>query len=94
MAVLEIVLAAIGLVALVILAVVWASPEQPPAPMPEAPEVDLAAPYREGLEATLRIQMVAQALEQEMYAEAIRHAEPEPAPAKVIRYPRGRRPNA
>jgi hypothetical protein len=92
MAVLEIILAIVCLLALVGVAVVWAMPEQPPTP--ETPEPDLAAPYREGLEAALRIQVVAQDLEQQMYAEAIRHAEPSPAPANVIRYPRGRPPDA
>jgi hypothetical protein len=38
-------------------------------------EVDRAAPYREGLHAAIRMQVVAQELEQQLYAEALRRAE-------------------
>ncbi|MHB8242650.1 MAG: hypothetical protein ACYDHN_11735 [Solirubrobacteraceae bacterium] len=41
-------------------------------------EADLAAPYREGLHAAIRMQSVAQDLEQQLYAEALRHVEAEP----------------
>jgi hypothetical protein len=37
---------------------------------PQAPEADLAAPYREGLHAAIRMQRAAQDLEQQIYAEA------------------------
>jgi hypothetical protein len=71
MGVLEAVLAVIGL-AFVVLIVVVASgkPETPP-------EDDLAAPYREGLHAAIRMQGVAQDLEQQIYAEAMRRAQDE-----------------
>jgi hypothetical protein len=63
--------AALGFIALVaVLGALhhWLPPRDPP-----APEVDLAAPYREGLYAAIRMQVVAQDLEQQMYAEAARH---------------------
>jgi hypothetical protein len=41
-------------------------------------ETDLAAPYRESLEAAARIQAVALDLEQQVYAEAMRHIAGEP----------------
>jgi hypothetical protein len=44
-------------------------------PEPQPAEEDLAAPYREGLHAAIRMQGVALALEQQLYAEALRHAE-------------------
>lgn len=59
-----IILALIGLLALIALAVVALS--QPPAP----PEPDLAAPYREGLHAAVRLQRSAQDLEQHIWAAA------------------------
>jgi hypothetical protein len=70
MGVLEAALAVIGVLALVgiIAVVVW--PEHPE-PEPVA-EVDLAAPYREGLHAAIRMQGVAQDLEQQLYVEAMR----------------------
>jgi hypothetical protein len=43
-------------------------------PKPPSAEPDLAGPYREGLHAAMRMQTVAQDLEQQMYAEAIRRA--------------------
>jgi hypothetical protein len=71
MGVLEAVLAGIGLVALIGAIVRWhlACSVEPP------PEADLAAPYREGLHAAMRMQVVAQDLEQQMYTEAVRHVE-------------------
>ena len=66
------VLALIGVVSLVSAGVRW---YQQQAPEPPPVEVDLAAPYREGLHAAIRMQGVAQDLEQQMYAEAIRRAE-------------------
>jgi hypothetical protein len=71
MGVLEAVLAVVGLVLLILLAIEALSGE---ASAP-APEEDLAAPYREGLHAAIRMQGVAQDLEQQLYAEAMRHAE-------------------
>lgn len=42
-------------------------------------EPDLAAPYREGLHAAIRLQTVAQELEGQLYTEAMRvQQEPEP----------------
>jgi hypothetical protein len=41
-------------------------------------EDDPAAPYRQGLHAAVRMQRVAQDLEQQIYAEAVRRAEAEP----------------
>jgi len=65
------ILAVIGLVAVVNLAVRWYQSRS----VDPAPEADLAAPYREGLHAAVRLQTVAQDLEQQMYAEAVRRAE-------------------
>jgi hypothetical protein len=89
MGVIEAVLALIGLLALVGLVVRWhlwrRLPEVPP-----PTEEDVATPYREGLEAALRIQVVAQGLEQQMYAEAIEHAEARPpAPPRGVSYRTG-----
>jgi len=71
MNVLVILLAVIGLVLLIMLAagalVAERSPEPPPGDDP-------AAPYREGLHAAVRMQRVAQDLEQQIYAEAERAA--------------------
>jgi hypothetical protein len=68
----EAVLALIGLVSLIGAVVRWhlRRPTEPP-----SIEADLAAPYREGLHAAVRMQVVAQDLEQQMYAEAMRRAE-------------------
>jgi len=66
MGVLEAVLALIGLAVLIGAAVRW-NVRRPP-----APEDDLAAPYREALHAALRMQVAAQELKQQMYAEALR----------------------
>lgn len=67
-----IILAIIGLLALIALAATALS-EPPPRP----PEPDLAAPYREGLHAAVRLQRSAQDLEQQIWAEAARHADAE-----------------
>jgi hypothetical protein len=66
-----IILAVIGLLALIALAASALS--QPAGP----PEPDLAAPYREGLHAAVRLQRSAQDLEQQIWAEAARHADAE-----------------
>ncbi|MGC2372402.1 MAG: hypothetical protein WA484_00875 [Solirubrobacteraceae bacterium] len=68
MAVLEALLALIGLGLLILLAI-GALAEKAPAP----PSDDPATPYREGLRAAIRMQVVAQDLEQQIYAEAARH---------------------
>jgi len=72
MSVIEAVLAVFGVLALVavVAAVLW--PERLEAE--QSPEPDLAAPYREGLYAAMRIQGVAKDLEQQLYVEAMRHA--------------------
>lgn len=65
-------LALLGLVLLIRAA--WDFLEEPlPEPTPE-PVVDLAAPYWEGLHAAARLQQTAMELEQQMYAEAVRHS--------------------
>lgn len=74
MIVLAAVLTIVGLALLLVLAVA-ALKERTPAPPPD--EADLAAPYREGLHAAIRMQGVAQDLEQQLYAEALRQAEAE-----------------
>jgi hypothetical protein len=66
---LEAVLALIGLVALIGAVARWHMQRPPATP----PEEDVAAPYREGLHAAVRMQRVAQDLEQQIYAEAARH---------------------
>lgn len=68
MAVLEALLALIG-VGLLLLLALGALAEKAPAP----PSEDPATPYREGLHAAIRMQVVAQDLEQQIYAEAARH---------------------
>jgi hypothetical protein len=77
MAVLEAVLAVVGLIALAAWFVGWRSLRRIPDPPPSA-EADLAEPYREGLRAAIRMQGVAQDLEQQLYAEALRQAEDNP----------------
>lgn len=72
MGVLEAILALIGLVAL-IGAIARRQLRRLPEPPPAEP--DLAVPYREGLHAAVRMQVVAQDLEQQLYAEALRQAE-------------------
>ncbi len=76
MNVLVILLAVIGLVLLIMLAAGALVAERPPEPPVEE---DIAAPYREGLHAAVRMQRVAQDLEQQLYAEAIRQAEDNPS---------------
>jgi hypothetical protein len=71
MVVLAAVLTIVGLVLFVLAVAVLK--EQAPAPPTD--EADLAAPYREGLHAAIRMQGVAQDLEQQLYAEALRQAE-------------------
>jgi hypothetical protein len=68
MAVIEIIFAVIGLLTVIVLALTWhVDPESEP-----SVNDDLSVPYREGLHAAMRIQTVAQELEQELYAEAMR----------------------
>jgi hypothetical protein len=69
MGLIEAVLAVIGLGVVILLAFAALSGD---APAP-APENDLATPYREGLHAAVRMQTVAQDLEQQLYAEAAKH---------------------
>jgi hypothetical protein len=72
MSVIEAVLAVIGALTLAgIVAAGW-WPERPQPEQP--PEPDLAAPYRDGLHAAMRIQGVAKDLEHQLYVEAMRHA--------------------
>jgi hypothetical protein len=73
MGVLEAILAVIGLGLLILLAI-GALSDKAPAPPPVE---DPAAPYREGLHAAIRMQRVAQDLEQQIYAEATRHLDAE-----------------
>lgn len=69
------ILAFIGLVALIFVVVAAVAPEKPQ----QAPvEHDLAAPYREGLYAAMRMQGAAQDLEQQIYSEALAHREQMP----------------
>lgn len=84
-AVIEAILAVIGLVALVSAA--WVALDEPPPEPPREPVVDLAAPYWEGLHAAARLQQTAMELEQQMYAEAVRHAEADPASLRTTDYP-------
>jgi hypothetical protein len=69
MAAVEAILAVIGVVFLLLVLQVLVDGEK----SPESPEEDLAAPYRDGLHAAVRVQRVAQDLEQQIYAEAARH---------------------
>jgi hypothetical protein len=71
----------LSLVGLVVGWQFWRSPSESGPPV----EADLTAPYREGLDAAMRMQVVAQELQQELYAEAIRHVEAPTSPT-VIRY--------
>jgi len=68
---LEAVLALIGLVTLLGAVDRWYLRRESDPP----PEADLAATYRVGLPAAIRIQGVAQDLEQQLYAEGLRQAE-------------------
>jgi len=67
------ILALIGLVALIKAAIGWHEEHTIDQPL----EQDLAAPYREGLHAAVRLQVVAQDLERQMYVEAARHMDAE-----------------
>jgi hypothetical protein len=69
MGVLEALLAFIGLATVIAVIARW---QLGRLPTPPPPEPDLAAPYREGLHAAIRMQGVAQDLEQQLYAEALR----------------------
>ncbi len=73
--VIEAVLAGVGVVFLFFMVLAATSKKSPASP----PTEDLAAPYREGLHAANRMQRVAQDLEQQIYAEAMRQAEDEAA---------------
>jgi uncharacterized protein involved in exopolysaccharide biosynthesis len=70
MGVIEALLAFVGLATLATLALGALRQEKQPI---EQPVDDVAAPYREGLHAAVRLQRVAQDLEQQIYAEAARH---------------------
>jgi hypothetical protein len=84
MGVLIIVLAVIGLGFLILLAIAALSDDTPPPP----PSEDPAAPYREGLHAAIRMQSVAQDLEQQIYAEAARRLDDKPeSPARPQEQP-------
>jgi hypothetical protein len=67
------VLAFVGVAALIGAGIQWYQRE--PAESESPPEVDLAAPYREGLHAAIRLQNAGRDMEQQIYAEAIRQAE-------------------
>jgi len=84
MGVLEAILAVVGLVLLILLAIGALSDRAPTLPPPEA---DIAAPYREGLHAAIRMQGVAQDLEQQLYAEALRQAEAEASQSQTTKRP-------
>jgi hypothetical protein len=71
MAVIEGILAVVGLMFVILLVVAALSDK--PAPPPPPPAEDIASPYREGLHAAVRMQRVAQDLEQQIYAEAAQH---------------------
>jgi hypothetical protein len=70
MGAIEAVLALVGLVSVIGLVVRWHLNRQPT----QIVEEDLAAPYREGLHASIRLQRAAQDLEAQLYAEAARNA--------------------
>jgi hypothetical protein len=69
------------LVALLTLILIIARRRTRPTPAP-SPEVDLAATYRQGLHAVIRLHTAAQVLEQELYAQAVRNAEQNPPEPK------------
>jgi hypothetical protein len=79
MNVLAICLAVVGLALLILLALGALSDEVLAPP----PPTDAATPYREGLHAAVRMQRVAQDLEQQIYAEAARHIDTETKPAST-----------
>jgi hypothetical protein len=74
MGIIEAILAFLGLMALVMFLVAWLDHDEP-SPLPTEP--DLAAPYLEGLHASVRLQRAAQDLEQQMYVEAAKNLERE-----------------
>jgi hypothetical protein len=78
MSVIEGILAFVGLVALIVVVVAIMAPEKPQQQEAAAVEDDLAAPYREGLYAAMRMQGAAQDLEQRIYSEALSHREQMP----------------
>jgi hypothetical protein len=67
----EAVVALIGLAAVIGAIAYWCLRRLPGTPVEE----DLVAPYREGLHAAIRLQSTALDLEQQLYVEAMRHAE-------------------
>ncbi len=71
---LEAILSVVGFIALVLWLIGWQALRRVPNPPPPT-EPDLAAPYREGLHAAVRLQAAAQDMEQQLYVEAVRHAE-------------------
>jgi hypothetical protein len=77
MGVMEAILAIVGLVCLMLVVIGVLGREAPTPP----PVEDVATPYREGLHAAVRMQQVAQDLEQQIYAEAARQME-EPASSR------------
>jgi hypothetical protein len=77
MAAAEIILALFGLLCLLVVFVfILTAPEASVQP----DDHDPAAPYRQGLHAAVRMQRVAQDLEQQIYAEAARHLAAEDRP--------------
>lgn len=70
-AVIEGILAVIGLVLLIL--ITWTLAEDSPSRGSSSNPPDLAAPHVEGLHAAFRIQQAAWEAEQQMYAEALRH---------------------
>jgi hypothetical protein len=72
-AVIEGILAVIGLVLLILLA--WTLAENSPSTRPSNDRPDVAAPYQESLLAAACIQRAAWEAEQQIYAEAIRRAD-------------------
>jgi hypothetical protein len=69
MAIISVVLAIIAIVVVALAIIALTRPEPGPPPV----EADLAAPYREGLHAAVRLQRSAQDLEAQIWAEAARH---------------------
>ena len=75
MAVVEAILAALGVIFLALVArAAFTGDVSTATPAPE----DLAAPYREGLRTAIRMQKVAADLERQIYAEAARHLDGSP----------------
>ncbi len=81
MGVIEAILAIVGLLFLILIMIAVLSSETPSPP----PAEDVATPYREGLHAAVRMQQVAQDLEQRIYAEAARQMEREAASSESRR---------